>query len=55
MLFGHIQPSANFCIIKGTLSGLIQLLETESPVKMMENTYFTSKVLLVLKIFKFLS
>ena len=42
--------------LKGALSGLIQLLATESPLKMMRNTfYFTSKALFVLKIFKFLS
>ena len=40
---------------KGALSGLRQFLATERPLKMMKNTfYFTSKALLVLKIFKFL-
>ena len=40
--------------IKGALSGLRQLLATESPLKMMKNGfYFTSKALFVLKIFKF--
>ena len=42
--------------VKGALSGLIQLLATESPLKMMKNLlHFTSKSLFVLKIFKFLS
>ena len=41
--------------IKGALSGLRQFLAAESPLKMMKNVfYFTSKVLFVLKIFKFL-
>ena len=41
---------------KGALSGLIQILANESPLKMMKNAfYFTSKALFVLKIFKFLS
>ena len=41
---------------KGALSGLKQFLATESPIKMMKNAfYFTSKALLVLKIFKYLS
>ena len=40
--------------IKGALSGLRQLLATESPLKMMKNGfYFTSKALFVLKIFRF--
>ena len=38
------------------LSGLRQFLAAESSLKMMKNTsYFTSKALFVLKIFKFLS
>ena len=42
--------------VKGTLSGLRQLLATESPLKMMKSAfYFTLKSLFVLKIFKFLS
>ena len=42
--------------LKGALSGLRQLLATESPLKMMKNAfYFTSKALFVLNIFKFLS
>ena len=42
--------------LKGTLSGLRQLLTTERPLKMMKNVfYFTSKAIFVLKIFKFLS
>ena len=41
--------------LKGALSGLIQVLATESPLKMMKNAfYFTLKALFVLKIFKFL-
>ena len=44
------------CMVKGALSGLIQFLATESPLKMMKNTFaFTLKALFVLKIFKFLS
>ena len=40
---------------KGALSSLRQLLEIESPLKMMKNTfYFTIKALFVIKIFKFL-
>ena len=42
--------------VKSALSGLRQLLATESPLKMMKNLlHFTSKSLFVLKIFKFLS
>ena len=42
--------------IKGAFSGLIQLLATESSLKMIKNTfYFILKALFVLKIFKFLS
>ena len=42
--------------LKGALSGLIQVLATESPLKMMKNAfYFTFKTLFVLKIFKSLS
>ena len=42
--------------VKGALSGLRKFLATESPLKMMKNTfYFTSKALFVLKIFMFLS
>ena len=44
------------CMVKGALSGLIQFLATESPLKMMKNAFdFTVKALFVLKIFKFLS
>ena len=40
--------------VKRALSGLIQFSTTESPLKMIKNTfYFTSKALFVLKIFKF--
>ena len=42
--------------LKGAISVLRQLLATESPLKMMKNTfYFTSKALSVLKIFELLS
>ena len=41
---------------KGAISALRHFLATESPFKMIKNAfYFTSKALLVLKIFKFLS
>ena len=40
---------------KGALSGLRQFLATESPSKMKNAFYFTSKALHVLKISKFLS
>ena len=41
---------------KGTPSGLIHFLATESPLKMVQNAfYFPSKALFVLKILKFLS
>ena len=42
--------------LKGALSGLRQFLAAESSLKMMKNAfYLTSKALLILKIFKFLS
>ena len=42
-------------LFKDALSGLKQLLAIESPLKKMKNAFcFTSKVLFVLKIFKFL-
>ena len=42
--------------IKGALSGLREFLATESPLKMMKNSfYFTLKALFVLQIPKFLS
>ena len=42
--------------IKGALSDLRQFLAIGSPLKMVKNGfYFTSKALLVLKIFRFLS
>ena len=50
--------SFSFCrrYIKGAVSGLRQVLGTESPLKMIKNAfYFTLKALFVLKIFKFLS
>ena len=40
--------------VKGAVSGLRQFSTTESPLKMIKNTFhFTSKSLFVLKIFKF--
>ena len=42
-------------MVKGALSGLRQVLATESPFKMMKNGYFILKCLCVLKILKFLS
>ena len=43
-------------MVKGALSGLRQVLATESAFKMMKNGfYFTLKCLCVLKILKFLS
>ena len=43
-------------LLKSALSGLRQVLATESPLKIMKNDfYFTLKVLFVLKIFKFSS
>ena len=41
--------------IKGALSGLRQIAAAESPLKMKNVFYLTSKALFVLKIFKFLS
>ena len=42
--------------VKGALSGLRQFLAIESPLKMMKNAFcFISKVLFVLRIFKYLS
>ena len=42
--------------IKGALSGLRQVLASESPFKKMKNAfYFTLKALFILKIFNFLS
>ena len=41
---------------KGALSGLRQFSATESPFKMMKNSFYLAlKALFVLKIFKFLS
>ena len=41
---------------KGALSGLVQFLPTENPLKMMKNAfYFTLKALFILEISKFLS
>ena len=42
-------------ILNGTLSGLRQFLETESPLTMLKNAfYFTLKAFFVLKIFHFI-
>ena len=42
--------------VKSAFSGLKLFVAIESPLKMMKNAfYFTSKALLLLKIFKFLS
>ena len=47
--------NATFLSLKCALLGLRQILEAESPLKVMKNIfYFTSKALFVLKIFKFL-
>ena len=44
------------CVFKGAISSLRQFWATESPLKMMKNTFYsTSKALFVLKIIKFLS
>ena len=49
--FEHCQQ-----VLKGALSGLRQFLAIERPLKMIQSaSYFTSKALFVLKIFKFLS
>ena len=46
----------SFIMLKGALSGLRQFLAIERPLKMMKNAfYFTSKAILVFKIFEFLS
>ena len=45
-----------YCRFKGALSGLQQILTTESLLKMMKNAfYFNSKAVFVLKVLKFLS
>ena len=44
------------CYFKGAFSGLRKFLATKSPLKMIKNAfYFISKILFVLRIFKFLS
>ena len=60
--FTDRKRDVNLCLRMSTiqllcaLSGLIQFLATESPLKMMKNTfYFTLKALFILEIFKFLS
>ena len=51
----HEATCDNYFIFKGALSGLRQVLVTESPLKMMKNAfYFTLKALFVLKILEFL-
>ena len=45
----------NCDFFEGTLSGLRQFLVTESPLKMIKNTYFSLKAPFLLKIFKFTS
>ena len=41
--------------LKGALSGLIQFLATESPLKLMKNVfYLTLRIIFILKIFKVL-
>ena len=53
---GHHFLISDLKALKGALSGLRQFLATECPLKIMKNAFhFTSKVLFVLKIFKFLS
>ena len=43
-------------LVKGTISGLRQFLATESPLKIMKNTFdFTLKAFFVLEIFQFRS
>ena len=52
---GKQNASVKWGHIKGTLQGLRQFLATESPLKVMKNTfYFSTKPLFTLKIFKFL-
>ena len=42
-------------VFKSTLSGLRQVLATESPLKVMENAlYFTSEALFILNIYVFI-
>ena len=54
MHFSHKDVKALHRQLKGTLSGLRQFLATESPLKIMKNTfYFTSKALFVLKMLSF--
>ena len=49
------KSSRKWVLIKGAFSGLRWFLATESPLKVIKNTfYFTSKALFVLKIFEFL-
>ena len=46
---------ANEFYLEGALSGLIQFLATESPLKLMKNVfYFTLRIIFILKIFKVL-
>ena len=56
MIILSIDHSNQSEIFKGALSGLRQLLATESSLKMIKNAfYFTLKALFILKIFQFLS
>ena len=56
-VISFVTPPINFSLLfKGALSGLMQFLATESPLKIMKNAfYFNSKALFLLKIFKFSS
>ena len=55
MLLCKQKNSIRIPLIKDALWSLRKLLTTENTLKMMKNTYFTSKALFILKIFKFLS
>ena len=49
---GTPHPKLFFSFLKGALSRLRQFLETESPLKMMKNTFhFTLKAIFLLEIF----
>ena len=55
-MFQQLRIIGNQACFKGVPSGLTQFLVTESPFKIMKNTfYFTLKAFSVLKIFKYLS
>ena len=56
LFYSELQQINTKPIIQGPLSGLVQLMLTKNPIKMMKNAFcFTSKAISVLKIFKFLS